>query len=190
MLCLTYNAGLRVSELVGLALDDLKMPGLDEVHIIGKGRRERILPPWKQTRRALRDWWLSGRKVPTGISSSMPWHRHDPARLRETAFPACADRCAQRAVDQQIDRLSPTCYVTLARSTLLRRPVTSGRSRSGLGTQAIRPPRCICRPIRPTSSIRSTSGALPASARACSRVCRTSYSRCSQAPETASLMGT
>ena len=44
MLCLTYNAGLRVSELVGLALDDLKMPTLDEVHIIGKGRRERILP--------------------------------------------------------------------------------------------------------------------------------------------------
>ena len=52
MLCLTYNAGLRVSELVGLALDDLKMPTLDEVHIIGKGRRERILPLWKETRRA------------------------------------------------------------------------------------------------------------------------------------------
>ena len=56
MLCLTYNAGLRVSELVGLALDDLKMPALDEVHIIGKGRRERILPLWKETRQALRDW--------------------------------------------------------------------------------------------------------------------------------------
>ena len=56
MLCLTYNAGLRVSELVGLALDDLKMPALDEVHIIGKGRRERILPLWKETRSALRDW--------------------------------------------------------------------------------------------------------------------------------------
>ena len=56
MLCLTYNAGLRVSELVGLALDDLKSPALDEVHIIGKGRRERILPLWKETRRALRDW--------------------------------------------------------------------------------------------------------------------------------------
>ena len=56
MLCLTYNAGLRVSELVGLALDDLKRPALDEVHIIGKGRRERILPLWKETRRALRDW--------------------------------------------------------------------------------------------------------------------------------------
>ena len=56
MLCLTYNAGLRVSELVGLALDNLKMPALDEVHIIGKGRRERILPLWKETRSALRDW--------------------------------------------------------------------------------------------------------------------------------------
>ena len=56
MLCLTYNAGLRVSELVGLALDDLKMPALDEVHIVGKGRRERILPLWKETRRTLRDW--------------------------------------------------------------------------------------------------------------------------------------
>ena len=56
MLCLTYNAGLRVSELVGLALDDLKMPALDQAHIIGKGRRERILPLWKETRRALRDW--------------------------------------------------------------------------------------------------------------------------------------
>ena len=56
MLCLTYNAGLRVSELVGLALEDLKMPAVDEVHIIGKGRRERILPLWRETRTALRDW--------------------------------------------------------------------------------------------------------------------------------------
>ena len=32
------------------------MPALDEVHVIGKGRRERILPLWKETRSALRDW--------------------------------------------------------------------------------------------------------------------------------------
>ena len=59
MLCLTYNAynaGLRVSELVGLALENLKTPALDEVHIVGKGRRERVLPLWKETRGALRDW--------------------------------------------------------------------------------------------------------------------------------------
>ncbi len=56
MLCLTYNAGLRVSELVGLSLDGLKMPTLEQVHIIGKGRRQRILPLWKETRNTLRDW--------------------------------------------------------------------------------------------------------------------------------------
>ena len=56
MLCLTYNAGLRVSELVGLVLEYLKMPTLNEVHVIGKGRRERILPLWKETAGVLRDW--------------------------------------------------------------------------------------------------------------------------------------
>ena len=56
MLCLAYNAGLRVSELVGLALEDLRRPALDEVHIIGKGRRERIMPLWRETRIALRNW--------------------------------------------------------------------------------------------------------------------------------------
>ena len=56
MLRLAYNAGLRVSELVGLGTGDLKRPGLNEVHVMGKGRRERILPLWKETRYALRDW--------------------------------------------------------------------------------------------------------------------------------------
>ena len=56
MLCLAYNAGLRVSELVGLACEALRVPALDQVHVIGKGRRERILPLWKKTSNALRDW--------------------------------------------------------------------------------------------------------------------------------------
>lgn len=56
MLCLAYNAGLRVSELVGLGLGDLNEPACDEVHVLGKGRKQRILPLWKETRRALRDW--------------------------------------------------------------------------------------------------------------------------------------
>ena len=56
MLHLAYNAGLRVSELVGLGTGDLKRPGLNEVHVMGKGRRERVLPLWKETRCVLRDW--------------------------------------------------------------------------------------------------------------------------------------
>ena len=56
MLLLAYSAGLRVSELVSLKLDDLHQPKFDTVQVMGKGRRERILPLWKSTRRALVDW--------------------------------------------------------------------------------------------------------------------------------------
>ena len=56
MLHLAYSAGLRVSELVGLMLDDLRGPYLDSVHVLGKGRRERVLPLWKDTRSLLRHW--------------------------------------------------------------------------------------------------------------------------------------
>ena len=56
MLRLAYNAGLRVSELVGLGHDDVRMPQLDEVRVTGKGRRTRVLPLWKETADALAAW--------------------------------------------------------------------------------------------------------------------------------------
>jgi len=108
MLCLTYNTGLRVSELVGLALDDLRMPALDEVRVIGKGRRERILPLWKETRRALRDWLaIRPDSADRHLFPQCHGHRHDPAGLRQTAGPACAHRSAHRAVDRRQGRVSP-----------------------------------------------------------------------------------
>lgn len=56
MLHLGYPAGLRVSELVSLELDHFQQPDLDTVHILGKGRRERVLPLWEDTRMALNTW--------------------------------------------------------------------------------------------------------------------------------------
>ena len=50
------SVSLRVSKLVNIMLDDLGQPGLDTVRIMGKGRRERILPLWKQTTEVIRDW--------------------------------------------------------------------------------------------------------------------------------------
>lgn len=55
MLHLAYAAGLRVSEVIGLRCEDLGQ-SQDSVHVIGKGRRERVLPLWKETRSVLRDW--------------------------------------------------------------------------------------------------------------------------------------
>jgi site-specific recombinase XerD len=56
MLHLAYAGGLRVSELVTLQLRDFPDRSLSTVHIMGKGRRERVLPLWKETQFALRAW--------------------------------------------------------------------------------------------------------------------------------------
>jgi site-specific recombinase XerD len=56
MLHLAFAAGMRVSELVGLRLDQIDRQSLATVHIIGKGRRERILPLWKETAVAVKAW--------------------------------------------------------------------------------------------------------------------------------------
>jgi integrase/recombinase XerD len=56
MLHLTFAAGLRVSELTGLRLQDLTLHPHASILIHGKGRRERSLPLWKETTTALRAW--------------------------------------------------------------------------------------------------------------------------------------
>ena len=56
MLHQCYAAGLRVSELTTLALDSLSSPGLEYVRILGKGRRERELPLWNETKTVLNEW--------------------------------------------------------------------------------------------------------------------------------------
>lgn len=56
MLHLCFAAGLRVSELTGLRLEDLSLQPYASIFVRGKGRRERSLPLWKQTLGALRAW--------------------------------------------------------------------------------------------------------------------------------------
>ena len=56
MLHLTYACGLRVSELLSLRLTDFPERSLATVHIIGKRRRERVLPLWRETQSVMRAW--------------------------------------------------------------------------------------------------------------------------------------
>lgn len=56
MLHLAFAAGLRVSELIGLRLEDLELHPQPTILVHGKGRRERSLPLWKETTVALRSW--------------------------------------------------------------------------------------------------------------------------------------
>lgn len=56
MLHLCYVAGLRVSELVELPLSSVAIQKTVSINIIGKGRRERCLPLWKETAIDLKSW--------------------------------------------------------------------------------------------------------------------------------------
>ena len=65
MLQTALDAGLRVSELVHLRLDDLSFHPTASVLVRGKGRRERQLPLYKETARTLRAWLAVRGEAPT-----------------------------------------------------------------------------------------------------------------------------
>jgi site-specific recombinase XerD len=57
MLYLGVTAGLRVSELVGLRLDDVSFASrYVDLHVHGKGRKDRILTLWKAVADSVRAW--------------------------------------------------------------------------------------------------------------------------------------
>lgn len=64
MMELLYSCGLRASELTGLNVDDVDLPG-EEVRVMGKGGRQRILPLGRKARDAIVSYMRVSRK-PTG----------------------------------------------------------------------------------------------------------------------------
>jgi site-specific recombinase XerD len=56
MLHLCFAGGLRVSELVGLPLENLSLQQKPSIRVLGKGRKERCLPVRKETAVDLRAW--------------------------------------------------------------------------------------------------------------------------------------
>jgi len=64
MLHLAVATGIRVSELLGLCLTDLSLGAEPSVVIQGKGRKQRLLPLWKQTTSALRAWLAIRGEIP------------------------------------------------------------------------------------------------------------------------------
>jgi integrase/recombinase XerD len=64
MLHLCFAAGLRVSELVGLPLENLSLQRTPSIRVLGKGRKERCLPLWKETAADLRAWLAVRGTVP------------------------------------------------------------------------------------------------------------------------------
>lgn len=61
---LLYASGARISEVVGLAVDDVVDLGggsVDAVRVVGKGNKERLVPLGSHARRAIEAWLVRGR---------------------------------------------------------------------------------------------------------------------------------
>ncbi|MBI3919488.1 MAG: site-specific integrase [Betaproteobacteria bacterium] len=56
LLKVLYNTGARVSEIIGVRVVDLVLDGATCVHLHGKGRKQRTVPLWQSTAKAMRAW--------------------------------------------------------------------------------------------------------------------------------------
>ena len=85
LLMLMYNTGARAQEVVDLTIDDLRLDQTPQVHITGKGRKQRSTPLWPETVNLLNDYlaerapantseqhlFLNHRRYPTASASAI-----------------------------------------------------------------------------------------------------------------------
>jgi site-specific recombinase XerD len=54
LLLLMYNTGARVTEIINITIDDLRLDKSAQVNILGKGKKYRVSPLWEETVKALK----------------------------------------------------------------------------------------------------------------------------------------
>jgi integrase/recombinase XerC len=102
---LFYASGLRLSELVGLNLDDVNLSGR-VVRVLGKGRKERIVPFNTTAASALRAW-MQDRE---GLRTAGPNRSGQARRPREPLFLNYqGGRLSTRSVDKLVRRYVAAC---------------------------------------------------------------------------------
>jgi integrase/recombinase XerC len=125
---LFYASGLRLSELVGVDLEDLNL-GARMVRVMGKGGKERILPFNSTTEKALRAWLrdrqaiLASRTPP--LSGSLKPSLRSPKPKARSREPLFINYRGSRLTGRSVDRL-------------LRRYVAMCSARMGISPHALR----------------------------------------------------
>jgi site-specific recombinase XerD len=141
LLHLAVSAGLRVSEIIGLRMDDLSLQP-PSVLVRGKGRRERALPLWKETASALRAWLAvrGNPLVPEVFVNSRAGElsRWGVAHILRKHVTAACKLCPSL----QRKRVSPhvlrhTCAMTILRATNDLRKVSLWLGHSDMGTTEV-----------------------------------------------------
>jgi integrase/recombinase XerC len=152
---LFYASGLRLSELVGLDVDDVNLSGR-VVRVLGKGRKERIVPFNRTTEAALRAWladWgvlcdesgpgLGTRdsglaKAPTGSRLSIRGRTTRPPEIKSSSGSRVPDPGSRRRSNPLFLNYQGTRLSTRSVDRLVRRYVTACSTRFGISPHALR----------------------------------------------------
>ena len=102
---LFYASGLRLSELVGLDLEDVNLSGR-VVRVLGKGRKERIVPFNRTAAEALRAWLVDRES----LQPARPEGRANRRKVRDPLFLNYqGGRLSTRSVDKLVRRYVAAC---------------------------------------------------------------------------------
>ena len=107
---LFYASGLRLSELVAVDMEDLNLSGR-MVRVMGKGRKERLLPFNKSAAEAIRGWMkdraeiLVQRRHTAAGKQQAEGKRHNAPGKRQQADPLFINYRGTRLTDRSVDRL-------------------------------------------------------------------------------------
>lgn len=107
LLMLLYNTGARVSEIAGLKVQDVCLESSSSVHILGKGRKHRSVPLWRQTAKHLRAWLRQNGALPH--SPLLPNARGEPMSRSGIAqrLRLAVARASAQNPDLRLESISP-----------------------------------------------------------------------------------
>ena len=148
MLHLCFAAGLRVSELVSLPLKNLDFYPTPSVRILGKGRKERTLPLWKETAADMRAWLAVRGDTPAfelfinarGLPMTRSGFKYILQKHVKTAAQACASL--------QEKRVSPHVLRHTSAMVVLQATGDIRKVALWLGHDEFKRLKCICGLIR------------------------------------------
>lgn len=85
LLALLYNTGARVSEVIGVKVGDVVLAPAACVHLHGKGRKQRSVPLWRSTVKAIRAWLRFNPDLTSVGAAAQPRRTGDDAIQRDAA---------------------------------------------------------------------------------------------------------
>lgn len=101
MFTLLYNSGARVSEMIGIRVADVTLGATSSVRLLGKGRKQRTVPLWKETAAEIRQWLsfaqLRADQPLVPNRNALPMTRTNVADRLTLAVTAATKHCPQLA---------------------------------------------------------------------------------------------